>query len=126
MSLGISHALVVISKLSLHLIVIQIKILCLHGRSESTDSLTGCTPQARNHIQGKGKRQQTGKEPRNAGAMVHNNLAHLVVLVLIVGEANPTNQISAQQSKQHDPKTQEGFTIEQMPSISQVSHAKEL
>ena len=100
---GIRHTLIIIIETGFHLIVIQIEILGLHGRGKGADGLAGSAPQSGHHIQGEREGEQAGKETGDAGAMVHNDLARLIIFILIVGEAYPANQIGAQQGEQHNP-----------------------
>ena len=124
--LGIGHAFFVVMETRFHLALVQIEVLCAHGRSKGADRLAGCAPQARHHVKGKGKRSQSHEEAGNRSAVVHNHFAHIVIFVFVVRETNPANQVSAEQGKQYNPNTEEHFAVQDTPSISQIGHREEL
>ena len=90
---GIFHAEIIIIELGMHLIIIKIEILCLHGWCKSTDSLQRRSPQTGKHIYGKCQRSQCHEETG------HTDLC----IVIIMREFDFAQQIETQQSKQYNP-----------------------
>ena len=114
---SISHTLFVVGEFGFYLHHIKVEILCAHGRSKGTDSLGGCTPEARNHVDGEGERGDAQEEGRHGG---------LALCFIIVGKLDKSEEIASQEGEEGNPKGKEGFAIEQTPTISQVGYGEEL
>ena len=100
----------------MHLILIQVKILRMHRRSECTYRLQRCSPQTGNHIYRKRQRNKRHKKTGNS----------YLIIIIVVREFNLTQQIESKQSKNHDPQSKERFTVEQSPSVCQIGYRQEL
>ena len=113
---GILHTGIVVVELGMHLVVVKVEVLRLHGRSKGTDRLQRSTPQAGNHVDGKSQRSQRQKETGHAD----------LGIVVVVGELDLSQQVEAQQGEEHNPEGKEGLTVEDAPAVGQVGHGKEL
>ena len=49
-----------------------------------------------------------------------------IVFILIMGETNPPDEISAQKGEDDNPERKEHLTVKDVPAISQIGHAEEL
>ena len=58
--------------------------------------------------------------------MVHDDLTHLVVLILVVGKTNPADEVGTHEGKDDDPEAQEDLAVQDVPAVGQVGHAEEL
>ena len=49
-----------------------------------------------------------------------------MVLNIVVGEAQPTEEVATQRCEEDDPQAEEYFAVQNMPAVSQIGHGKEL
>ena len=117
---GIGHSLFVVEEHGLDLHVVEVEILRGLGGSESADRLAGGTPKAGNHVDGEGEGGKSDEVGRDAG------LAALIGVVLVVGETEPAEEVEGHGGEDADPDAEEGFAVEQAPSIGEVGNRKEL
>ena len=99
----------------MHLIIVKVEILRLHGRRKGTDRLQRRSPQTGNHIHRKRQRGQRHEETEHADLRI----------VIIVRELDFAQQVEAQQRKKHNPQGEERLTVEDAPAVSQIGHRKE-
>ena len=99
----------------MHLIIVKVEILRLHGRRKGTDRLQRRSPQTGNHIHRKCQRGQRHEETGHADLRI----------VIIVRELDFAQQVEAQQHKKHNPQGEERLTVEDAPAVSQIGHRKE-
>ena len=96
---------------------VEVEVLRRNGRRERTHRLQGCTPKTGNHIHGKCQRAEREEERGNA---------RLLLILIIVGELDATKEIDTEEGKDANPKGEEGFAVENAPTVSQVCHREEL
>ena len=57
---------------------------------------------------------------------MHNHLPHLVILLFVVRETNPPDEVSTQEDGKDNPEGEEHLTVKQSPAICKVCHREEL
>ena len=123
---SVSHTLVIVVEMGLDSLIAQTEVLRLHGRSKGADCFAGCTPKPGHHIEGESKGCKGQEETRHAGAGSLNNLTHLVVLVFVVRETYPSDEVGSHQGEDDNPQAEEHFAVHQMPAVGEICHAEEL
>ena len=113
---SIGHTKVVVVELCMHLVGVEVKVLCAHRWREGADGFERCAPQSRHHVDGKRQGSQRKEEARNA----------YLSIVIVVWELNLTQQVEGKQGEEGYPNGEEGFAIEDAPAISQIGHREEL
>ena len=113
---GIFHTGIEIVELSMYFVLIEVEVLSVHRRSECADRLQRSTPQARHHIYSEGQRAESHEEARYADGSI----------VVIVWELDFAQEVEAHQAENHNPQSEEGFAVEDAPSVSQVGNRQEL
>ena len=116
-ALSISHAGFVVAEFGLNLDGVEVEVLRGNGRGEGADGLDRCAPQAGHHVDGKGERGQGQEEAGHRG---------VVLVLVVVGELDAAQQVDAEQGEEHYPEGEEGFAVEQMPTVGEVGHREEL
>ena len=100
----------------MHLVLIEVEVLCVHWRCERRDSLQRSAPQARNHIECECERSQREEELRHVGA------ASLVV----VREVEESEQVETEQREERYPESEECLAVEDVPAVCEVGYREEL
>ena len=93
---SVSHTGFVVAELSFDFHRVEVEILRRNGRCKGTDSLDGSTPEAGNHVDGKGQRNEGHEETGHRG---------VAFVGIVVGELEEAEQVDTQQGENNNPKS---------------------
>ena len=57
---------------------------------------------------------------------VDDFLAHLIIFILIVREANPPTEVASEEEEEDDPEGEEHLAVEYVPAVGKVGNRQEL